>query len=68
METHFKSWHLKRILYLLGGLFFIAIAVKDQIWWIAVFGVYYMAMAIFKFGCASGNCAANLDQKKQTQN
>lgn len=60
----FKNWDLRRFFYLFGGLFFVAIAVKDHVWWISVFGIYYIAMALFKFGCASGNCSLNLDEEK----
>ncbi len=54
MKNLLKYW--KRGLYLIGGLGFIGIAIKDQTWWIGLFGLYFCAMAIFGFGCASGNC------------
>lgn len=52
------SNQLRRGVYLLGGLAFVALAIKDQQWWIGLFGLYFMAMAIFKFGCAAGNCSS----------
>jgi hypothetical protein len=29
----------------------------DKAWFLIPLGLYFVAMAIFKFGCASGNCA-----------
>lgn len=65
MANILKNWDIRRVLYLLGGIFFIITAVKDQMWWIAIFGVYFMAMAIFRFGCAAGNCEIPLTQKEE---
>ena len=67
MNSIFKNWDTRRFLYLLGGIFFIAIAVKDQMWWIALFGIYYISMAIFRFGCAAGNCEVNFDKEKKEE-
>jgi hypothetical protein len=64
MKKHLIGWDLRRIIYLLGGLFFVALAVKDQVWWMGLIGIYYAGMAIFKLGCASGNCVAPLAEKK----
>ncbi|WP_187477364.1 hypothetical protein [Amniculibacterium sp. G2-70] len=51
-----KGWNFRRILYLIGGFWMVALSVKDQEWWMSIFGLYFIAMSIFKFGCASGNC------------
>ena len=67
MQNILKNWDIRRIFYLLGGLFFIFTAIKDQIWWIAIFGIYFMSMAIFRFGCAAGNCEVPFDQKPKEQ-
>ncbi len=56
MNILFKNWDLRRILYLAGGIFFVLIAINDRAWWMIAFGLYFMSMAIFRFGCASGNC------------
>lgn len=50
------TWNLRRIVYLLGGVFFVILAVKDQTWWLIPFGLYFVAMAVIGFGCAAGNC------------
>lgn len=55
----FSTWNWRRIIYFLGGLFFVALAWKDQVWWIAIIGVYYILMAIFKWGCVGKNCQIN---------
>lgn len=67
MQNILKNWDVRRILYLLGGIFFIITAIKDQTWWIAIFGVYFMSMAIFRFGCAAGNCEVPLTKKEENQ-
>lgn len=60
-----KNWNLQRILYLAGGIAFILIAIKDQTWWFGIFGIYFAAMAVFRFGCAAGNCEVNFDNKEK---
>ncbi len=65
MDKFLKNWNFRRILYLIGGLSFIMIAVKDQVWWISIFGLYFVSMAVFRFGCASGNCEVNFEDKKE---
>lgn len=57
----------RRWIYLLGGIFFIVLAIKDQTWWLIPFGFYFAAMSIFKFGCASGNCEVPLQKNDNTQ-
>ncbi len=57
----------RRWIYLLGGIFFIVLAIKDQTWWLIPFGLYFAAMSIFKFGCASGNCELPLQKNDNSQ-
>ena len=64
MKKYLISWDLRRIIYLIGGLFFVALAWKDQVWWMGLIGLYYAGMAIFKLGCASGNCGIPFTEKK----
>lgn len=56
MNRLLKNWNLRRIIYLTGGIFFVLIAVNDKTWWMIPFGLYFIAMAVFRFGCASGSC------------
>ena len=63
----FKNWDLRRILYLLAGVFFIFTAAKDQAWFMGVFGLYFAAMAIFRFGCAAGNCEIDLNKNPKKE-
>ncbi|WP_234109676.1 MULTISPECIES: hypothetical protein [Chryseobacterium] len=63
MKNILANWNLRRILYLVGGIFFAMVAFKDQNWWMIPVGIYFMAMAIFRFGCASGNCEIPLSKK-----
>ncbi len=58
-----KNWDIRRTLYLIGGIAFTIIAIKDQTWWMIIFGVYFASMAIFRFGCASGNCEVPLKKE-----
>lgn len=61
----FSILTLRRIIYLSGGIFFCIIAYQDAVWWLAIAGLYFIAMSVFKFGCASGNCQYTPDRKKQ---
>lgn len=67
MENLLKNWNIRRILYLAGGLFFIFTAINDQVWWISIFGVYFVSMAIFQWGCAKGSCSANFKEDLEKQ-
>lgn len=62
-----RNWDLRRILYLVGGIAFIVVAVKDQAWWFALFGIYFAAMSVFRFGCAAGNCEVPFEGKEPSQ-
>jgi hypothetical protein len=57
MKNFLKNWNVRRIVYLVGGLWMISQSFFDKTWWIAIFGLYFLSMAIFQFGCASGNCS-----------
>lgn len=64
-----KNWNIRRVLYLLGGIMFAMIAAKDGVWWMALFGLYFIAMSIFRFGCAAGTCNAKpFESEKMNQN
>ena len=63
MKNLLQTWTLSRFLYLAAGIFFVLIAANDRVWIMIPFGLYFMAMAIFKFGCAAGAC--QVPQKKE---
>ena len=65
MKNLFQNWTLSRFLYLAAGISFVLIAVNDRVWFMIPFGLYFMAMAIFKFGCAAGAC--QVQQKKEAE-
>lgn len=50
-------WSFTRVLYLLVGGIIVGQAIMDQLWFGIIFGGYFMAMGIFSWGCAAGNCA-----------
>lgn len=56
MRNFFNDWNLRRVVYLLGGIWIIAQSFMDRMWYLIPFGLYFVAMSVFKFGCASGNC------------
>ena len=62
MKNYLSNWNFRRIIYLIGGIFFVLVAINDRTWWIP-FGLYFIAMAVFRFGCASGNCEIPLQKK-----
>ncbi len=57
MKAFFRDWNFRRNIYLIGGIWAITQSLMDRMWILIPFGLYFVAMAIFKFGCASGNCA-----------
>lgn len=50
-------WSMMRVLYLVLGLFMLVQASMDQLWFGIVIGGYFVAMGLFSWGCAGGNCA-----------
>lgn len=65
MKKYLKDWNTKRLSYLIGGLVFIAIGIFDaQAWWMAIFGLYFIIMSVFKLGCASGSCQIDINPAK----
>lgn len=56
MKNLLQSWTLSRFFYLAAGLIFVLIAINDQVWFMILFGLYIMAMAIFKLGCSAEAC------------
>lgn len=63
MKNVLQNWTLTRALYLCAGIFFVFVAIFDRAWIMIPFGLYFMAMAIFKFGCAAGSCEIPLQEK-----
>ncbi len=68
MKKIFPNWSFSRILYLAAGLLFILVAVKDRMWFMIPVGLYFVAMGIFKLGCASGSCATFPKENTKTPN
>lgn len=58
-------WTFSRFLYLgLGGIILFQ-AIADQLWLGAIMGGYFIAMGLFAWGCASGDCAVPQNKYEQ---
>jgi hypothetical protein len=55
-ERILTGWTFKRALYIIMGSYLIIQSIVDRQWLFILFGVYFAAMGLFAFGCASGNC------------
>ena len=55
----FENWTLTRALYLGLGISVIIESVMSKQWFGIVLGIYFAAMGLFAFGCASGICKIN---------
>ena len=51
-----KGWTFVRALYLLAGLTILISSSMENQWLGIIAGIYFSAMGLFAFGCASGNC------------
>ena len=58
-ERILKGWSLRRIIFVVFGLFVIYQSGTDKSWAGVAIGTYFLSMGIFAFGCASGNCYGN---------
>ncbi len=54
-----NNWTVTRGLYLIMGLLVVVQSVYEQQYFGLAIGGYFMAMAIFNFGCAAGGCCYN---------
>jgi len=52
-----SGWNFQRVLFLLFGLVLVIEAIYQQQWWGALFGAYFVLMAVLRLGCAGGQCA-----------
>lgn len=52
-----KGWNFRRVLYIAMGAFITGQAILTQQYFIVLFGLYFVSMGVFNFGCASGVCA-----------
>ena len=50
------GWTFIRALYLFMGITLMEQALTQNQWFGLAFGGYFASMALFSFGCASGNC------------
>lgn len=66
MIKFLQNWTFTRSIYLCAGIFFALIGAFDREWIMMALGLYFMAMAIFKFGCAGGSCT--IPQNEQAEN
>jgi hypothetical protein len=63
------GWTVQRAIYALAGIAIMVQAIKDKEWIWLLPGIYFAAMGIFAFGCASGNCfGGNCYVEKKTVN
>ncbi|MEI6184859.1 MAG: hypothetical protein WCP65_04965 [Bacteroidota bacterium] len=54
-----KGWSLRRGLFVAFGCYIMYTSSMDKSLAGIVFGIYFLSMGIFSFGCASGNCYGN---------
>ena len=50
------GWTLRRSVYLIAGILIAMQAIREKEWMLTLAGIYFAAMGLFAFGCASGNC------------
>ncbi|HRG69286.1 MAG: hypothetical protein JNL65_06045 [Saprospiraceae bacterium] len=60
-----NGWTFIRIIYLIFGGFIIAQSFIDKQWIGFALGIYFTAMGLFGFGCASGNCFDRPNPREQ---
>lgn len=64
MKRLLTSWDARRIFYLVGAIWIILQAIMDRMWFFLPVGLYFLYMAIYKVGCAGGNCSVNYESTK----
>ena len=56
IQTVLHNWSLRRVLYMVMGLFLIAEAIQDCMWISLLPGAWFSAMGLFALGCARPSC------------
>ncbi|WP_222164961.1 hypothetical protein [Edaphocola aurantiacus] len=57
------GWTLRRILYFVLGTWAAIQSALDQQWLLMGAGLYFVAMAIFRLGCAGNQCSVQTTKK-----
>ena len=57
-------WSLMRILNLVLGIIMVGMAIHDKLWIGVLIGAYFVASGLFAWGCAGGNCAVPVNEKR----
>ncbi len=55
-ERILYNWHSVRVVYLVIGLLITVYAAVTKEWTGLLPGAYFLSMAVFHFGCATGGC------------
>lgn len=58
------GWSVRRVIYLVGGAGMSTYFFVDKMWLMGIVSLYFVAMGIFAFGCAGGQCAVNPPSNK----
>jgi uncharacterized membrane protein HdeD (DUF308 family) len=53
------NWHLMRFIRLALAIFLFFNAYETHEWFFIVFGIFFLAQALFNFGCGANGCAVN---------
>jgi hypothetical protein len=56
MKKILTGWTVRRLIYLLIGIFILLQSVWEVQWFGILAGGYFASMGLFAFGCAAANC------------
>jgi hypothetical protein len=59
------GWNPRRTLYLIAGVAIAIYAIIAGEWWGGLLGVYFAAMGLFNWGCASGSCGYDPPRRRK---
>jgi hypothetical protein len=59
-----SGWNFSRIIYLIMGVLMVIQSIMMREYLMTAMGLYFSAMGLLGFGCASGNCFGNQCEKK----
>ena len=59
-----SGWNFSRIIYLIMGILMVIQSIMMHEYLMTAMGLYFSAMGLLGFGCASGNCFSNQCKKK----
>jgi len=63
-QSLFRNWHVMRVVRLAFAVYLFTQAYYLQQWFFAAFGLFFLAQAVFNWGCGAQGCRMPASKKE----